>query len=163
MDEKRVAIAGNNFALSAFSDSLELERPGGARADVHQRQIQQPQLRRDGGVHGRDGLQRHACHLEARGPHIGAGTTDIALCRDGSVVGYTMATVAGDEVTEAIMKAFLPGQEGGHHVGLHLAPGVVLQVVQGVIVQPVLGHGVAHQEHLPPGLAVPLEGLLGPD
>ena len=27
MDEKRVAIAGNNFALSAFSDSLELERP----------------------------------------------------------------------------------------------------------------------------------------
>ena len=38
---------------------------------------------------------------------IGAGTTDIALCRDGSVVGYTMATVAGDEVTEAIMKAFL--------------------------------------------------------
>jgi len=38
---------------------------------------------------------------------IGAGTTDIALCRDGSVVGYTMATVAGDEITEAIMKAFL--------------------------------------------------------
>lgn len=38
---------------------------------------------------------------------IGAGTTDIALCRDGSVVGYTMATVAGDEVTEAIMRAYL--------------------------------------------------------
>ena len=38
---------------------------------------------------------------------IGAGTTDIALCRDGSVVGYTMATVAGDEITEAIMRAFL--------------------------------------------------------
>ena len=38
---------------------------------------------------------------------IGAGTTDIALCRDGSVVGYTMATVAGDEVTEAIMSSFL--------------------------------------------------------
>ncbi|MCI8869085.1 MAG: pilus assembly protein PilM [Lawsonibacter sp.] len=38
---------------------------------------------------------------------IGAGTTDIALCKDGSVVGYTMATVAGDEVTEAIMKAYL--------------------------------------------------------
>ena len=28
----------------------------------------------------------------------------------------------------------LPGQEGGHHVGLHLAPGVVLQVVQGSVV-----------------------------
>ncbi len=38
---------------------------------------------------------------------IGAGTTDIALCKDGSVVGYTMATVAGDEVSEAIMKAYL--------------------------------------------------------
>ena len=38
---------------------------------------------------------------------IGAGTSDIAVCRDGSVVGYTMATVAGDEVTEAIMRAFL--------------------------------------------------------
>ena len=38
---------------------------------------------------------------------IGAGTTDIAICRDGSVVGYTMATVAGDEITEAIMKSFL--------------------------------------------------------
>ena len=38
---------------------------------------------------------------------IGAGTTDIALCRDGSVVGYTMATVAGDEVTEAIMRGYL--------------------------------------------------------
>lgn len=38
---------------------------------------------------------------------IGAGTSDIALCRDGSVVGYTMATVAGDEITEAIMRAFL--------------------------------------------------------
>lgn len=38
---------------------------------------------------------------------IGAGTTDIAICRNGSVVGYTMATIAGDEITEAIMKAFL--------------------------------------------------------
>ena len=38
---------------------------------------------------------------------IGAGTTDIAVCRDGSVVGYTMATIAGDEVTEALMRAFL--------------------------------------------------------
>ena len=38
---------------------------------------------------------------------IGAGTTDIALCKEGSVVGYTMATVAGDEVTEAIMQSLL--------------------------------------------------------
>ena len=38
---------------------------------------------------------------------IGAGTTDIAICRDGSVVGYTMTTIAGDEITEAVMRKFL--------------------------------------------------------
>lgn len=38
---------------------------------------------------------------------IGAGTSDIAVCRRGSVVGYTMATVAGDEITEAVMQACL--------------------------------------------------------
>ncbi len=38
---------------------------------------------------------------------IGAGTSDIAACTDGSVTGYTMATVAGDEISEAIMKEFL--------------------------------------------------------
>ena len=38
---------------------------------------------------------------------IGAGTSDIAVCRDGSVVGYTMATVAGDEITEGLMRSFL--------------------------------------------------------
>ncbi len=38
---------------------------------------------------------------------IGAGTSDLAVCREGSVVGYTMATIAGDEVTEALMKGLL--------------------------------------------------------
>ena len=38
---------------------------------------------------------------------IGAGTTDIAVCRDGAVVGYTMATIAGDEITEALMRQYL--------------------------------------------------------
>ncbi len=38
---------------------------------------------------------------------IGAGTSDIAISRDGSIVGYTMATVAGDEITEALMKSYL--------------------------------------------------------
>lgn len=38
---------------------------------------------------------------------IGAGTSDIAVCRDGGVTGYTMATVAGDEITEALMKNYL--------------------------------------------------------
>ncbi len=38
---------------------------------------------------------------------IGAGTSDIAACTGGSVTGYTMATVAGDEITETIMKEYL--------------------------------------------------------
>lgn len=38
---------------------------------------------------------------------IGAGTSDIAACTGGSVTGYTMATVAGDEITEAIMHEYL--------------------------------------------------------
>ena len=38
---------------------------------------------------------------------IGAGTSDIAICRDGSVVGYTMATIAGDETTEMLMRMLL--------------------------------------------------------
>ena len=38
---------------------------------------------------------------------IGAGTSDIAACTGGSVTGYTMATVAGDEVTEALMREYL--------------------------------------------------------
>lgn len=38
---------------------------------------------------------------------IGAGTTDIAVCRDGAVVGYTMATIAGDEITEELMRRYL--------------------------------------------------------
>ena len=38
---------------------------------------------------------------------IGAGTSDIAVCRDGTVVGYTMATIAGDEITEELMRRYL--------------------------------------------------------
>ncbi len=38
---------------------------------------------------------------------IGAGTSDVALARDGSIVAYGMATTAGDEITETIMKELL--------------------------------------------------------
>ncbi|MDE6729075.1 MAG: pilus assembly protein PilM [Oscillospiraceae bacterium] len=38
---------------------------------------------------------------------IGAGTSDVAISRDGSVVAYGMATTAGDEITETIMKELL--------------------------------------------------------
>ncbi len=38
---------------------------------------------------------------------IGAGTSDIAISNQGSVVAYTMSTVAGDEITEQTMREFL--------------------------------------------------------
>lgn len=38
---------------------------------------------------------------------IGAGTSDIAVSRDGSIVAYAMATVAGDEITEDIIRKYL--------------------------------------------------------
>lgn len=54
---------------------------------------------------------------------IGAGTTDIAVCRDGSVVGYTMATIAGDEITEALMRAFLVDFQTAEEMKRALCPG----------------------------------------
>ncbi|WP_176759063.1 cell division protein FtsA [Alkaliphilus peptidifermentans] len=38
---------------------------------------------------------------------IGAGTSDIAITKDGTVVAYGMTSTAGDEITEAIAKAYL--------------------------------------------------------
>ena len=38
---------------------------------------------------------------------IGAGTSDIAISNEGCISAYDMATVAGDEITEAIAKEFL--------------------------------------------------------
>ena len=38
---------------------------------------------------------------------IGAGTSDIAIAKEGSIFAYAMATVAGDEITEEIIRSFL--------------------------------------------------------
>ncbi len=38
---------------------------------------------------------------------VGAGTSDIAITRDGTVVAYGMIPMAGDEITERIMERFL--------------------------------------------------------
>lgn len=38
---------------------------------------------------------------------IGAGTSDIAISKNGSIVSYAMATIAGDEITEDIIKKYL--------------------------------------------------------
>ncbi len=51
---------------------------------------------------------------------IGAGTSDIAICQDGSVVGYTMATVAGDEITELLMRALLVDFQTGERLKTEL-------------------------------------------
>ena len=51
---------------------------------------------------------------------IGAGTSDIAVCREGSVVGYTMATVAGDEVTELLMRSLLVDFKTGERLKMNM-------------------------------------------
>ena len=38
---------------------------------------------------------------------IGAGTSDIAITKDGSITAYSMVPLAGDEITEAICKKYL--------------------------------------------------------
>lgn len=46
-------------------------------------------------------------HLNLALVDIGAGTSDVALTRDGSVIGYGMVPLAGDEITEAISQKYL--------------------------------------------------------
>ncbi len=38
---------------------------------------------------------------------IGAGTSDVALTEDGAITAYGMVPIAGDEITDALMNAFL--------------------------------------------------------
>lgn len=52
---------------------------------------------------------------------IGAGTSDIAVCTDGSITGYTMATVAGDEITETLMKQYLVDFPTAENIKIQLA------------------------------------------
>lgn len=46
-------------------------------------------------------------HLNIALVDIGAGTSDIAITKNGSVIAYGMVPLAGDEVTEAISQKFL--------------------------------------------------------
>ncbi len=52
---------------------------------------------------------------------IGAGTSDIAISDGGSVTAYTMATVAGDEISEAIVKEYLVDFETAEKMKLALS------------------------------------------
>ncbi|MDF2874488.1 MAG: ftsA 4 [Sporomusa sp.] len=46
-------------------------------------------------------------HLNLVLVDVGAGTSDVAITRDGSVIAYGMVPFAGDEITEAISQHFL--------------------------------------------------------
>lgn len=52
---------------------------------------------------------------------IGAGTSDIALTRDGSVVAYAMVPIAGDEITEEICRHYLIDFNTGEKIKLFLS------------------------------------------
>ncbi len=52
---------------------------------------------------------------------VGAGTSDIAITNKGSVRDYTMATVAGDEVTERIMEELLVDFQMAEQIKFSLA------------------------------------------
>jgi cell division protein FtsA len=46
-------------------------------------------------------------HLNLTLVDVGAGTSDVAITRDGSVIAYGMVPFAGDEITEAISQTYL--------------------------------------------------------
>ena len=46
-------------------------------------------------------------HLNLVLVDVGAGTSDVAITKDGSVIGYGMVPYAGDEITEAISQKYL--------------------------------------------------------
>lgn len=46
-------------------------------------------------------------HLNLALVDVGAGTSDVAITKDGTVIGYGMVPCAGDEITEAISQRYL--------------------------------------------------------
>lgn len=54
---------------------------------------------------------------------IGAGTSDIALTKDGTVFAYAMASIAGDEITERISQHYLVDFATGERIKLSLSSG----------------------------------------
>lgn len=56
---------------------------------------------------------------------IGAGTSDIALTKDGTVFAFAMASTAGDEITEKIAKALLLDFDEAEKVKLSLKDEIV--------------------------------------
>ena len=54
---------------------------------------------------------------------VGAGTSDIAITKSGTIIAYDMAPVAGDEVTEAIAQNFLVDFNTAERIKLELSAG----------------------------------------
>jgi len=54
---------------------------------------------------------------------IGAGTSDIAITKDGSVIAYSMVPVAGDEITEKIVQHYLVDFNTGERIKISLSSG----------------------------------------
>lgn len=52
---------------------------------------------------------------------IGAGTSDIAITRSGTIVAYAMVPIAGDEVTEAIAQNFLVDFETAERIKIEIS------------------------------------------
>ena len=52
---------------------------------------------------------------------VGAGTTDISLTRDGSIIAYGMIPFAGDELTEMIVQHYLVDFKMAEHIKLSAA------------------------------------------
>ena len=54
---------------------------------------------------------------------VGAGTSDIAVTKSGTVIAYDMAPIAGDEITEAIAHNFLVDFNAAERIKLDLGAG----------------------------------------
>ncbi len=54
---------------------------------------------------------------------VGAGTSDIAISREGTIIAYGMVPLAGDEITEAITKALLVDFSTAEEIKRWLAKG----------------------------------------
>lgn len=52
---------------------------------------------------------------------VGAGTSDIAITKDGTIFSYGMIDVAGDEITEAIVKEYLVDFDVAEHLKKEIA------------------------------------------
>lgn len=56
---------------------------------------------------------------------IGAGTSDIAISKNGSIIAYAMATIAGDEISEEIIRRYLVDFDTAEQLKLSLSDSVL--------------------------------------